>query len=211
MKLLVFDIDGVLIDVRPSFYRIVRELSGATLEEIGRFKQNGGFNDDWELARAASSWIDAGRPHIFGEVTGWADVVERCGHDPGDLSEQCIALYQGGYWRDERPLVPPGMLHSLSQTHAIRACTGRSRWELERAEELLSFHFPLATTSEQLRKPNPQALLRLLPEETTSVWMLGDSEDDRRTVEAARPLLAVPMTYRHVVDSPLPHLDELLG
>ena len=210
MRVIVFDIDGVLLDVRPSFYRVVQELSGATLTDIGRFKANGGFNDDWELTRAATAWIKAGRPELFGQVDGWRAVIDRCGNDPGDLSAQCHALYSEHYWKDEKPLVTSAQLRSLSKRFAVRACTGRSRWELDRAEELLGFTFPLATTSEIVRKPNPQALLRLLPGNATEVWMLGDTEDDRRTVEAATAHTPLPLRYFHVVDSPLPYLRPLL-
>ncbi len=54
----VFDIDGVLLDVRNSYYRTVQEavrmLLGVdvSLEEILLFKQIRGFNDDWDIATA---------------------------------------------------------------------------------------------------------------------------------------------------------------
>jgi phosphoglycolate phosphatase-like HAD superfamily hydrolase len=211
VKTLVFDIDGVLLDVRESYYRIVRELSGASLEEIRRFKDNGGFNDDWELARAATAWIKAGRPEdIFGQVKGWEDVITRCGNDPGDLSERCSALYRSGYWRHEVPLVTSALLRELATHFEIRACTGRSRWELKLAQDRLGFTFPLATTSEDVRKPDPHALLRLVPPGTVLTVMLGDSEDDRRTVERARPLTGAPIRYHHVVETPVPFLSSLL-
>jgi phosphoglycolate phosphatase-like HAD superfamily hydrolase len=210
VKVLVFDIDGVLLDVRSSYYRIVHELSGATMDEIRRFKDNGGFNDDWELARAAKAWIHAGRPELFGQVRGWEDVIARCGHDPGDLAPRCVELYRGGYWRHEVPMAPTALLHQLARSYSLRACTGRTRWELSLAQELLGFEFVQATTSEDVRKPNPQALLRLLPAEAREAVMLGDSEDDRRTVEAARPLTSAPLSYHHVVDSPVPFLNSLL-
>jgi phosphoglycolate phosphatase-like HAD superfamily hydrolase len=210
----VFDVDGVLMDVRPSYYRIITEQSGATLDDIALFKKNGGFNDDWELARAAISWIQAGRPpEIFdGSTRGWADVIARCGGDPGDLSGRCEALYREKFWREERPMVPPGLLAQfVDRGFTLRACTGRNRWALDRAEELLGFVFPFATTSEDVRKPDPRALLRLLPEQSTGVVMLGDSEDDRRTVENARPLTRFPLQFEHVTDSPVAFLTRLLG
>lgn len=67
--LLVLDVDGVLLDPRPSFYRAAQEVSleaatralgrppgpAVTDEEIGAFKAVGGFNDDFELA-AGCAW-----------------------------------------------------------------------------------------------------------------------------------------------------------
>jgi phosphoglycolate phosphatase-like HAD superfamily hydrolase len=209
--LLVFDVDGVLIDVTPSFTRIVRELSGATLEDIAVFKANGGFNDDWELARAASSWIAAGRPKVLDRVNDWRDVIAWCSHDPGDLTAECVRLYRDHYWRDEVPLVDGDLLRRLATRFDIAACTGRDRWELDRAEELLGFSFPRATTSEQVRKPDPQALLRLLSGTEPLVIMLGDTEADRRTTLLARAAVGKDVRFRAVsADAPaVAFLDEL--
>jgi phosphoglycolate phosphatase-like HAD superfamily hydrolase len=202
VKVLVFDIDGVLIDVRPSFYRIIRELSGATYDDIRKFKNNGGFNDDWELARAAYAWVKAGRPPIFGQVANWRDVINRCGNDPGDLAERCKQLYRQGYWRDEKPQLQTGVLEKLARSSRICACTGRDRWEFDRAEELLGFKFHAASTMEDVRKPAPEALLRLLPPNVTEVTMFGDSEDDRRTIENAKAKTSAVLRYFHVADAP---------
>jgi phosphoglycolate phosphatase-like HAD superfamily hydrolase len=106
--------------------------------------------------------------------------------------------------------VTPALLRELSVHFQVRACTGRSRWELKLAEELLEFTFPLSTTSEDVKKPDPRALLRLVPDGTLLTVMLGDSEDDRRTVERARPLTRAPIRYHHVVETPLPFLNTLL-
>lgn len=198
------------MDVRPSFYEIVREVSGATLDDVRRFKDNGGFNDDWELARAASAWVRAGRPDIFGRVASWEDVVVLCGGDPGDLSVPCSALYRDGYWKKELPLVESSLLRDLASSWRVVACTGRDAWELARAEELLGFEFHDATTREIARKPHADALLRLVPEGTARVVMFGDSEDDRRTVENARTRSRVPMDYRHTTTSPARPLRALL-
>jgi phosphoglycolate phosphatase-like HAD superfamily hydrolase len=210
LKVLVFDIDGVLLDVRPSFYEIVRQVSGATLEDIRRFKDNGGFNDDWELARAAAAWVQAGRPDVFGRVASWQDVMVLCGGDPGDLSLACSALYRDGYWKRELPLVESTLLRELSARWRVVACTGRDRWELARAEELLHFQFHDATTREIVKKPHADALLRLIPDGAARVLMFGDSHDDRRTVENAREMSSIPIEYEHVTRSPESLLRALL-
>jgi len=55
---LIFDIDGVLLDVRDSYYRTVQEavkmLLGVevSLQEVLSFKRVKGFNDDWDVAAA---------------------------------------------------------------------------------------------------------------------------------------------------------------
>ncbi len=204
---LAFDIDGVLIDARPSYRRIVKELSGATDEDIAWFKDKGGFNDDWELSRALKAWIDGGRP-VLPEVQGWQDVVAACGHDPGSLAPACEALYRE-YWRDEKPLVDSGLLHVLSVEFDIVAVTGRSQWAFERAEELLSFRFPRSTTSDQVRKPHAEALLRVLAPASPVCLLFGDSPDDRLLARNARLYTRMPIHYLHVAPGASPqHLLE---
>jgi phosphoglycolate phosphatase-like HAD superfamily hydrolase len=183
--LVAFDIDGTLIDTRPSFDRIVRELSGATDDDLRAFRAHGGFNDDWELARAATCWIAAGRPRVLERCADVGDVVTWCGHDPGDLAARGRALYLGGRWRDERPLVDGRRLQALSARLRVAACTGRDRAELALAEELLGFAFPASTTADDVRKPAPSALLRLVRDEEVVV-LIGDTHADRRTLHAAR-------------------------
>lgn len=190
--LFAFDIDGTLIDTRPSFDRIVRELSGAGDDEIELFRDTGGFNDDWELARALSSWIGAGRPKIVERCENVHDVVLWCGHDPGDLAARGSALYRGdggrrGYVYDEAALVDGAALAALAAVADVVACTGRDAWEFARAEELLGHTFADKTTAELAKKPDPQALLRLLPSSSPDfVVLFGDTHADRRTVRAAQ-------------------------
>ena len=59
----VFDIDGVLVDVADSYRRAVIEsvdrVHGDTLssDDVQRFKNAGGFNNDWELTDAAALFL----------------------------------------------------------------------------------------------------------------------------------------------------------
>ena len=184
--LVALDVDGTLLDTAPSFDRVVRELSGATHDEMKRFRATGGFNDDWQLTRALCAWIGAGRPDVVERCENVDDVVLWCAHDPGDLAERCMALYRGGYWRDERVLVPGAHLSALAARVDVAACTGRDAWELARAQELLGFTFLKATTMEHARKPDPLALLRLVEAGVGHVVLLGDTHADRRTVQAAK-------------------------
>lgn len=186
--LIALDIDGTLIDTAPSFTRIVRELSGASHEELWRFRDLGGFNDDWELTRACAAWIGAGKPEIFDRIHNVHDVLRICGHDPGDLSERCMTLYRGGYWRHERVLVDGILLEAVAARHRVAACTGRDRWEVEKAEELLAFRFVHRTTMEDAKKPDPQALLRLAAPQDDVIFLVGDTAADRQCAERASAL-----------------------
>ena len=207
---LAFDIDGVLIDTRPSYQRIVKELSGADDEDIAWFKANGGFNDDWELARALKVWLAAGRPPLI-NVQGVMDVVALAPeHDPGDLAPQADALYRE-YWTEEKPLVDSGLLHMLVAEFDVVAVTGRRTWEFERAQELLDFRFPRFTHADIVRKPDPEALLRLLDPGTPFCLVLGDTQDDRLLARQTRLYTRVPILYHHVEPGRSPQdLLELL-
>jgi phosphoglycolate phosphatase-like HAD superfamily hydrolase len=208
--LIALDIDGTLIDTRPSFTRIVKELSGASDDEVERFRDTGGFNDDWELSRACKAWVDAGKPEIFSGLRDVHDVISRVGHDPGDMAPIGTKLYRGGYWRDERPLVDGPLLRAVEAKHRVATCTGRDRWELERAQEMLDFVFRFRTTMEEVKKPKPEALLRLVDGEDVVV-LIGDTAADRMCAENARAtgLNVVFIEVNHHSGGARPWLEKL--
>ena len=200
MALIALDIDGTLIDTRPSFTRIVKELSGAHDHEVQRFRDTGGFNDDWELSRACKAWVNAGRPEIFAGLVDVHDLLARVGaaHDPGDLAPVGIGLYRGGYWKDEKPLVDGALLHRVAKVHRVATCTGRDRWELARAEEMLGFTFAHKTTMEDKKKPHPEALLRLARDDDDVIVLIGDTAADRMCAENARKQTTRPVVFIEV-------------
>ncbi len=59
-EVIIFDIDGVLVDVRGSFHRTVIETvrfftgKRVTRAELHHWKSQSGFNDDWKLSTA---WV----------------------------------------------------------------------------------------------------------------------------------------------------------
>jgi phosphoglycolate phosphatase-like HAD superfamily hydrolase len=187
--LLALDIDGTLIDTRASFGRIVREVGGIDDDDIDRFRRTGAFNDDWELARAARAWVDAGKPNDVDTLQGWQDAVSRYQHDPGDLSAVCIDLYRGGYWRDEQVIVDATVWPLWLGLADVVACTGRDAWEFAQAQQLLGHRFARATTMEHAKKPDPQALLRLVEPHHQVVVLVGDTAADQKTIVHLRPLL----------------------
>jgi phosphoglycolate phosphatase-like HAD superfamily hydrolase len=197
--LIALDIDGTLIDTRPSFNRIVKELSGARDDEIKRFRDTGGFNDDWELSRACTAWVRAGKPDVFAGLVDVHDLVRRVGaaHDPGDMAPRGMALYRE-YWRDERPLVDGALLKAVEARHHVATCTGRDLWELERAEFLLGFTFAHKTTMEVIKKPHPDALLRLVRDGDDVVVFIGDTAADRMCAENARRAGTVDVVFIEV-------------
>lgn len=71
-RTVVFDVDGVLVDVRRSYHRsilqTVRHFTGrrVTFAEVHRWKNRPGYNDDWKLT---TDWLASlGHPHPYAEV-----------------------------------------------------------------------------------------------------------------------------------------------
>lgn len=71
-SVIIFDVDGVLVDTRESFQRTTLETvefftgKRVTRTELHRWKNRPGFNDDWKLAHR---WVQAlGGKFTYGEV-----------------------------------------------------------------------------------------------------------------------------------------------
>jgi HAD superfamily hydrolase (TIGR01548 family) len=143
----VLDIDGVLVDVADSYRRAIVEsidrVYGDTIEKaaVQRFKDAGGFNNDWELTYAAALFVLAGRESAVADLAAFTDAIaERGGgldaaeavvrdllDDPAEtrvfdawnpdrLRDVFQALYLGtDLYRDieggEPPLSAPGYIH----------------------------------------------------------------------------------------------------
>ena len=81
----VFDIDGVLVDVADSYRRAVVEtaerLHGETVPKpaLQALKDAGGFNNDWELTDAVCLYVLAGRAGYAADVQGYADAIAERG------------------------------------------------------------------------------------------------------------------------------------
>jgi phosphoglycolate phosphatase-like HAD superfamily hydrolase len=103
----IFDCDGVLIDIRESYNRaisetvsyIVEELTGFRLpqnmiprEIIYLFKKSGGFNNDWDLAYAALMLILCGLPDEFQEVF---EKNVNISESEGDLLKRFLSVKKG--------------------------------------------------------------------------------------------------------------------
>jgi HAD superfamily hydrolase (TIGR01548 family) len=157
----VLDIDGVLVDVADSYRRAIVEsvdrVYGRTIDDDGvqRFKDAGGFNNDWELTDAAALFVLASEAGYDGDVAAFTDAVAARGGgraaaeavvrnaavdaavfdrwDPERLRETFQALYLGAdLYRDLEGDDPPfetrGYIHDepvLVDPSTIDALTGR--------------------------------------------------------------------------------------
>jgi HAD superfamily phosphatase len=203
-QLLIFDVDGVLVEVTRSFHRsalqTVRHFTGrrVTYADFHRWKNRPGYNDDWKLT---TDWVAAlGHPVPYAAV-----------------KRQFEEFYWGpgrngaGNVRFERWLVPAARLRNWSQRAKLALFTGRTREELQhtlnrfRVEQF----FPTIITANDVAraKPDPDGLLRILNgADPRSAVYLGDNIDDALSArQAGVPFIGVlPMrtlARRHRAES----------
>ena len=194
--MVVFDMDGVLVDPSETFRRalieVVRRFSGAemTQDDIVRIKNLGGYNDDADIALMAIR--EAG--------------IEP---DPREVRACGKALYWGqdgdGFIRNERWLVEPGLLERLAESRSLGIFTGRG---MQSAMHTLgrfcpSIPFDPIVTNEQVEnlKPAPDGLLLIQRAASgAELVFVGDNIDDCRSAKSAGVRfvgIAAPDTPRH--------------
>jgi HAD superfamily phosphatase len=182
--LLVFDMDGVLVDVTESYRetiaRTVEHFTSVrpTHQRIQEVKNSGGWNDDWKLSH-----------HLVREAgidVAFADVVSRfqslfLGNGSGD----------DGLILRERWVAKPGVLEKLNEQFRFAIFTGRPKVEAEmtlgRFAPDLTFDPVIGMDEVTHHKPSPEGLLTILEANCDcKVVYVGDSVDDARSAKAAR-------------------------
>ena len=188
LELIVFDVDGVLVDVRGSFHRstvqTVHHFTGkrVAMSEIQKWKSKSGFNDDWKLTTA---WI-----RELGGNTKYEEV-----------KTQFMKFYWGegapGNVEREEWLVPARMLKKWSKRAELALFTGRTRKELGYTLDRLGMEkfFKRIVTMDDITnlKPHPDGLLKILDgRDPGRALYLGDNIDDALASQRARvPFLGV--------------------
>lgn len=195
--IMVFDMDGVLLDVTESYREaIAQTVAHFTGKEIGNgeiqdYKNRGGANDDWKLTHRIIT--DRGVAAPFEEV-----------------KERFQRLFLGekgngsdGLIQRERWIPRPGLLEGLAEYFQLALFTGRPREEVDmslaRFASGLVFD-PIISMHDVVNpKPAPDGLLRIFDEfdlETPCPYMweeahvhdgyyIGDTVDDARCARAA--------------------------
>lgn len=194
---LVFDMDGVLVDVsesyRESIQQTVRNFTGREISRaaIQDFKNQGGWNNDFELSHRIIR--DFGVEADYGEVV---DYFQRTFFGTGDSD---------GLVLRERWVARPGLLERLSRRFQLAIFTGRNQAEvkvtLDRFGPDLDFD-PIVTVEDVAHpKPAPDGLLyiaELAPGQ--KLWYIGDTLDDARSAKAAGVAfigISSPLNPRH--------------
>ncbi len=180
-SLIIFDVDGVLVDVRGSFHKTtletVRFFTGkrVTRAELHNWKNRSGFNDDWKLSTA---WVQSlGGKFEYETVKG-----------------KFIELYWGeqgaGNVSREKWLLPVSHLQQLAKHSELAIFTGRTRKEIDHTLErcgVRRFFKSIVTVEDVSRpKPDPEGLQNILDgRDPGSAMYVGDNIDDALASQAA--------------------------
>ncbi len=178
---LAFDMDGVLVDVTESYRetiaRTVHHFTGAavTPEKIQEYKNQGGWNDDWQLSHhiVTSAGIDV----PFDDVKAhFQKLFLGNGADGLMLREQWVAR--------------PGTLERLNQQFQFALFTGRPRAEAQMTLDRFARDFEFAPIigmyDVRRHKPAPDGLLQIRDAYPgAKMFYIGDTIDDARCARAA--------------------------
>lgn len=199
-QLLVFDMDGVLVDVTESYretiQRTVEHFSGrrVTRHEIQDWKNRGGWNDDWALSHALIR--EGGREIEYQSVVDYFNGIFH-----GNGSDGLILR--------ERWIAREGLFDRLAGRFQMAVFTGRLRWEaeltLQRCAPGLRFTPIIGTDDVARPKPDPEGLLKICNRSSArSQWYIGDTVDDARCArQAGVPFIGIAAPAN-------PRYDELV-
>jgi HAD superfamily hydrolase (TIGR01548 family) len=121
---ILFDIDGVLVDVSESYREAIRLSAGEFLgrevgaEEVGKVKEIPGMNNDWDAAYALVKGLDS------------AEGIGRESRDYLKVKGKFQELYLGGLREREKVMVKRETLAGLEEAGVkLGIVTGRPRGE----------------------------------------------------------------------------------
>jgi HAD superfamily hydrolase (TIGR01548 family) len=176
-QMLVFDMDGVLVDVTESYretiVKTVEHFTGKTIsrDSIQDYKNQGGWNNDWLLSQKICRDLGIELPY--------ATVVEYFNY---------LFLDQGMIHR-ERWLPRAGLLDRLGERFEFAIFTGRTTEEAEITlnREGLRHRFLLISANDvDCEKPAPDGLLKIAAMHPgKKLLYIGDTVDDARCAKAA--------------------------
>ena len=183
MKTVLFDMDGVLIDVRRSYLVVIQKtiahfsLQNISFRDIARYRNLGGLNNDWDLCQA---------------------ILKDRGFqlDKKEIVSVFQTLYLGanfdGLITQETSFIETRILSHLCPTYAIGIVTGRPRIEAEFTLKRLGLwpFFPVCITADDVApgkgKPHPQGLILAMKKSGTAQgYYVGDTVDDMQAALAA--------------------------
>jgi len=182
---LLFDLDGVLVDVSNSYRLAIKETAEfftkqkAVNDEIQKFKEQGGLNNDWDLTEAI---ISSRNVNVSKE----------------EIIKKFQELYLGenkknGFIDNETWLLPKKILQNLYRKYRLGIVTGRPKEEalyvLQKngALEFFDVIITMQDYPEDKAKPNPFSInLALEKLGRKNAVYIGDSIDDMKAAQNAK-------------------------
>ena len=183
MEAIIFDLDGVLVDVRFSYLATIKKVAEFYLkksisqEKIQSFRNRGGLNNDWDLTLA-----------ILREEN---QLIDR---------ETVVSLFQtiyrgrnfDGLIQQERWLLSKEVLNKLQKKYRLAIVTGRPRDEAEyalhrfKANDYFQCLVASDDLSPELGKPHPASLIKaMISLQVSEACYVGDTIDDIQMAKAA--------------------------
>ena len=182
LSVIIFDVDGVLVDTRGSFQRTtletVRLLTSKRVSrsDLHQWKNRPGFNDDWKLSHA---WVnELGKDLSYDEV-----------------KRHFVEIYWGkngreGNVRREKWMLSRAALKRIAKIAPLALFTGRVYKELDytldRWKVRDCFGKIIAVEDVSKPKPDPEGLLKILGgRDPSTALYVGDNIDDGLAAKAA--------------------------
>lgn len=180
---LLFDMDGVLVDVTHSYRLAIKQTAefflgrSVDMKEIQSYKNRGGFNDDWDLTETI---IRSGGKRVSKKV----------------IIKKFQDIYQGNHFdgliQDEKWMLDRHVIVDLKKFFKTGIVTGRMRVEAEyvlnrfKMENLFDVLITLDETPKNRRKPHPFGIIKALKElGVSNGFYFGDTIDDMKAAQAA--------------------------
>jgi len=187
--ILIFDVDGVLVDVRETYWRsaveTIRRLTGkrVTHADLHRWKGKPGNNDDWKMV---ANWATAlGQPTTYAEARdAFGEFYWGTDSKPGNV-------------RREKIIVTAAQIARWAARFELNLFTGRNRREFEYtfAKWPGTMHFKKVITMDDVvkMKPHPEGLYNILGKrDPATALYLGDNIDDALAArDAGVPFAAI--------------------
>jgi HAD superfamily phosphatase len=194
-RILIFDVDGVLVDVRGTYWRsaleTVRHLSGrrVTYADLHRWKAKPGYNDDW---RMTADWVTSlGTPTTYKQAqAAFNRFYWGTANKPGNIG-------------NEKLLITPRQIEKWASRYELNLFTGRNRREFSFSFDRwpASQHFHTVITMDDVAciKPHPEGLHKILNgRDPATALYLGDNIDDALAArDAGVPFMAIIAVGEH--------------
>ncbi len=193
-EVLVFDMDGVLVEVSQSYWEAIRQTVAhftghlVSHDTIQDFKNAGGWNNDWLLSHRLIA--------DQGKTVEYSDVV-------AEFNRIFLGENNDGLIRNEQWMPQDGLLQRLGKHSALAIFTGRAKFEADATlgKYAPDIRFEPIITDESVANPKPAPDgLEMIKQHYAGkhIWYLGDTVDDARSAQAAGvPFIGVSMPHNN--------------